>query len=477
MAPRWRARFGSIRIRIVVGYVLLVAIALAITLVVARGALFARFDNDIENRLASEVDQLEVVIAEGDPDTGRPFTDAGVLFDTHLQRVLPGDDGAFFTLVDGEPYNLSFDAPADLLADDALVDSWASTTASSFETVPSDAGQARTLVVPVALDGTSGTFVVAVFTENSRDELNDVFRTLALVGTVALLASALIALAIAARVVRPIRDLTALARTVTDADLSARIPVNGDDELAELSTTFNAMMDRLEDGFSTQREFLDDVAHELRTPITIIQGHLDVLGDDPAERAATVAVLNDELDRMKRYVDDLLILAQAERPDFLQTAAIDLDLLAPALLEKARALADRSWVLDGTAIGVAELDEQRITQAVLNLAHNAARHTEPGDEIGIGVETPGPDIAISVRDTGTGIDPGILDDVFVRHIRSATSRTEGGTGLGLSIVDAIATAHGGDVSVDTSPGRGTTFTMTIPSVSPGGTTELLEELT
>lgn len=463
MASRWRSRIGSIRTRIVVGYVVLVAVALAITLVVARGALVARFDNEIENRLAAEVDQLEVVIAEGNPDTGQPFTDAEVLFDTHLQRVLPGDDAAFFTLVDGEPYNLSFDAPDDLLADPALVEEWAATASSSFETVSSDAGPVRTLVVPVALDDNTGTFVVAVFTENSQDDLDDVFRTLALVGTVALLASALIALGIAARVVRPIRELTALARTVTDEDLSARIPVDGDDELAELSATFNAMMSRLEDGFSAQRAFLDDVAHELRTPITIIQGHLDLLDDDPDERTATIAVLNDELSRMNRYVDDLLILAQAERPDFLQLSDIDLDLLAPTLLDKARGLADRDWRLDATAIGVAALDEQRISQAVLNLAHNAARHTEHGDEIGIGVESTDSELSITVRDTGSGVDPDIVDDVFVRHMRSAASRTAGGTGLGLSIVDAIATAHGGTVAVESAPGHGATFTITIPT--------------
>lgn len=456
------SRLRSIRTRIVVGYVVLVAIALLIIVVVARGALVARFDNDVDNRLAAEVDQLELVIAAGDPDTGEPFTDARLLFETHLRRVLPGDDAAFFTLVDGEPFRLSFDAPDDLLTDPRLVERWATLAQSEFELASSDAGSARSLAVPVILDDNRGTFVATVFTDNGRHDLDDVFRTLALVGAVTLLASALIALSIASRVVRPIRDLTTVARSVTDADLSARIPVEGDDELAELSTTFNDMMARLEHGFSAQREFLDDVAHELRTPITIIQGHLGLLDDDPAERAATVALVQDELDRMNRYVGDLLLLAQSERPDFLRVAGVDLDLFASTLLTKAGAMAERSWRLDETPIGVADFDEQRITQAVLNLADNAVRHTESGDEIGIGVHLDDTVLTIWVRDTGSGVDPAVIDDLFDRHIHSAASRTTGGTGLGLSIVDAIAVAHGGTVSVATMPDTGSTFTVSIP---------------
>ena len=309
--------------------------------------------------------------------------------------------------------------------------------------------------------------MVTVFTQNARDDLDDVFRTLALVGVVTLLASAVIALTIASPVIRPIRDLTTVARSVTDADLSTRIPVEGDDEIAELSTTFNDMMSRLEHGFVSQREFLDDVAHELRTPITIIQGHLDVLDDDPVEREETVALLHDELDRMNRYVDDLLVLAQAERPDFLQVAGVDLDVFASMLLGKASGLAERAWTLDETVVGVADFDEQRITQAVLNLAGNAVRHTDVGDEIGIGLHL----VRHRPCDHGARrrrpvIDPEVVDDLFVRHIRSAASRTGGGTGLGLSIVDAIAVAHGGTVSVDSSRDTGATFTITIPARPP-----------
>ncbi len=469
MRNGWRAGFGSIRTRIVVGYVVLIAVALSITLVVARGALVARFEKDIDTQLADEVAQLEVIISEGDPDTGQGFRDAGQLFDVHLRRVLPADDGAFYALVDGEPALFSFDAPADLLADEDVIASWAQVEASTFRTIDTDAGPARLLIVPVRLDDNSGTFVAAAFTRNGRADLDNVFRILALVGALVLLASALIAWTIAARVVRPVRRLTELSRSVTDADLSARIPVEGGDEIAELSATFNAMMARLEGGFAAQRAFLDDVAHELRTPITIIQGHLDVLGDDPVERAETTAILTDELVRMNRYVDDLLILAQAERPDFLRMERADLGELLDSIMGKVPGLGFRRWVVDERTSAWVMLDQQRIVQAVLNLAANAVRHSEDGSEIGIGIAVAPSKkpqqrlVRIRVRDTGEGVDPGLVGDLFDRHIRSAASRTEGGVGLGLSIVDAIAVAHGGRVTVRSEAGAGATFTIDVPA--------------
>lgn len=462
MAGTWRSRFRSIRTRIVVGYVVLLAIALVVTAVITRGALLTRFDNEIDTSLAAEIDQFQQVVDDGDPITGDPFTDLEGLFDYHLRRVLPGDDAAFFALVDGDPFRLSFDAPTDLFAVPELVDSWRGIESTRFETVDTERGRARVLILPVLLGEQSGTFVAASFTQGARAELDDVFRTYAVVALAVLAISAVFALSLASRVVRPIRELTDVTRSVTDADLSARIPVDGHDEVAELAGTFNGMMARLEGGFEHQRQFLDDVAHELRTPITIIQGHLDVLGDDPGETESTVALVSDELARMNRYVNELLLLAQAERPDFLHLTSVDLDLFVSALHRNASQLADRRWVIDQQPVGVAEFDEQRIAQALLNLADNAARHTQPGDEIGIGVSLEPSSLRCWVRDAGTGLEPEVAEDVFSLHVVGELSRSLGGSGLGLPIVAAIAHAHGGEVSVESSAGAGATFTIEIP---------------
>ena len=176
------------------------------------------------------------------------------------------------------------------------------------------AGDVRTLAVPLLGDDGEvlGTFVVAIFPASDRAEVNRVVRTLLLVAGIVLVFGCVAAWTIAGRVLQPVRQLTRATRNISASDLTTQIPVEGDDELAELGHNFNGMLDRLDESFRGQRAFLDDVAHELRTPITIVRGHLEVLGDDPDERAETIALVTDELDRMARYVGDLLVVARAE---------------------------------------------------------------------------------------------------------------------------------------------------------------------
>jgi signal transduction histidine kinase len=237
-----------------------------------------------------------------------------------------------------------------------------------------------------------------------------------------------------------------------------------DDEIAELARTFNAMLDRLEAAFGNQRRFLDDAGHELRTPITIIRGHIELEGEDPDERRATRTVVLDELDRMARIVEDLLLLARAERTDFLRPERVDLDLLTTELFTKCRALADRDWRLSGTGLGIIEADRQRLTQAVMNLADNAVRHTAPGDVIELGSWLGGGEAVIWVRDTGPGVPADQQDRIFHRFARAQEGGRRAGTaGLGLAIVRSIALAHGGRVALDSRPGAGATFAIAIPS--------------
>ena len=145
-----------------------------------------------------------------------------------------------------------------------------------------------------------------------------------------------------------------------------------------MASTFNAMLDRLETVFKSQREFIQDTSHELRDPLTICRGHLELLGDDPEERRETLALVLDELDRMGGIVNDLQLLAEAEQTDFLRPEEIDLETLTHELAAKARALAPRQWELDDVGDGTLLADRHGLTEAMMNLAHNAVQHTEPG---------------------------------------------------------------------------------------------------
>jgi signal transduction histidine kinase len=272
-----------------------------------------------------------------------------------------------------------------------------------------------------------------------------------------------LAVRLAERILAPVRLVTRTARSISDTDLSQRIPVRGYDEIAELSGTFNEMLERLEAAFATQRRFTDDAGHELRTPITVIRGHLELMGDDPDDRGRTLELVSDELDRMSRMVDDLLTLARTEQPDFLRMRVVDLDELTIRMLENARGLAPRDWRLEGTAEGRAMIDEQRLMQALLQLAANAVRHTTEDDAVAIGSAVHDGSVRFWVRDSGPGVAFEDRDRIFERFYRgrSGYQRSEG-SGLGLSIVQAIAEAHGGRVELDSEPGHGATFTVVIP---------------
>jgi signal transduction histidine kinase len=191
------------------------------------------------------------------------------------------------------------------------------------------------------------------------------------------------------------------------------------------------------------------------------------LGDDPEERRETVALVTDELDRMSRFVDDLLLLAKAEREDFLRVGPVELGALTDELLEKAQALGTRHWQLESRGEARLLADRQRLTQAIMGLAQNAVQHTADDDPVWIGSSVDGTEAALWVRDGGRGIPRRDQARIFERFARASGSRRRSeGAGLGLSIVRAIAEAHGGRVELASRPGAGATFTVMIPLQGP-----------
>lgn len=223
------------------------------------------------------------------------------------------------------------------------------------------------------------------------------------------------------------------------------------------------MLDRLDDAFVSQRRFVDDASHELRTPITIIRGNLEVMGDDPQDRAATVALVTDELDRMTRIVNDLLDLAKVEQPDFVQPEPIDLAEFLEELASKASALDERPWVIEATDYVVFEADRHRLTQAMMNLLQNAADYSPEGRPVHIGGRLRWGTVRLWVRDEGEPISKENQKQIFGRFARVESGpRSTKGAGLGLAIVNAIAWAHGGSATVDADDDKGNVFTITVP---------------
>ncbi|MDR0960398.1 MAG: HAMP domain-containing histidine kinase [Propionibacteriaceae bacterium] len=282
------------------------------------------------------------------------------------------------------------------------------------------------------------------------------------VGATALLV--LFAWILSGQILRPLRVLAETTKRITESDdLSLRVPVYADDEVGELSSSFNTMLDSLDQAFASERRLLDDVGHELRTPLTIIQGNIELTDpDDPKEFASTKALVLDEVDRMRRLVDSLVTLAQADNPDFVQLEPTELAPLVDEVLDKARALGERRWQMSDRMEVPVLADSQRLTQALLELAKNAVKYSDPGSAISFGVTVDADGAHISVRDHGKGIPAAMREKIFERFTRAEGQRRLDGAGLGLAIVERIVAAHRGKIEVESAVGVGSVFTVTLP---------------
>ncbi|MGW5732099.1 MULTISPECIES: ATP-binding protein [Streptomyces] len=465
----------SARVRILLWLLFVMAVALTAVVATTRSVLLRDVDHRIDRLLAQETGEFTNLVREGvDPRTGEKFTDPDPLLRLFLERQYADPDEELLGLV-ARPGR----APAkkeqsrEQRIDHPLAKDDAALTAvfdSPHATGTLHRAQGEVRWAKVDIDPGAGrppaAFVVAFHPAGERAKAGEVFTMLIAISGVALLMTTGIGWAVAGRILRPVRLVRTTAAQLTEQDLTQRIPVQGRDDVAALAETFNAMLDRLERAFAAQREFVDDAGHELRTPITIVRGHLELMGDDPGEREETVRIVMEELDRMSRIVEDLLLLAKSERPDFVAPEPVQLAELTADVFVKARALGDRDWRLAEVAEGEATLDPQRITQAMVQLAQNAVQHTVPGQRIGIGSRAGADRIELYVADSGPGVQERDAAVIFERFRRGTARRgaRATGAGLGLAIVRAIAEGHGGRVELRPTQGGGATFVLVLREV-------------
>lgn len=290
-------------------------------------------------------------------------------------------------------------------------------------------------------------------------------------GLVGIGVALLLAFFISRRITAPIQSLASVARSLGNGDFARRAEVKSKDELGELAATFNSMAAELERADKLRRDLVADVAHELRTPLSNIKGYLEGIQDGVVKAdEATLKLIYEEVELLSRLVEDLHELALAE------SGGLSLDKQVYNLREVVQDIASAmSYQIEAKRLklkldlpdspALAIIDRQRVGQVLRNLISNAINFTPEGGEITLSMECRDSDIAISVADTGPGIPQEDLPYIFERFYRvdKSRSRTTGGSGLGLTIAKRLVEAHGGQLIVESTPGRGSRFTFTVPS--------------
>ncbi len=304
-------------------------------------------------------------------------------------------------------------------------------------------------------------------------EADFIARVLGAAGTSALIAAGfaiVLSVVLARALSQPIRELTAATRAIAGGKLGQRVAVRSRDEIGELAVAFNQMSADLARASQMRKQMTADLAHDLRTPLSILRGYTEGLteGRLPAT-PQTFAVMHDEVEHLQRLVEDLRVLSLADAGELpLNRRSVD----PAALLERTGLAYIVAAEQQGLALRVEapeglpsiHVDTDRMTQVLNNLVSNALRHTQSG-EITLKAESAGDTVRLSVRDSGAGIDPADLPYVFDRFYRADKARQRDGdsSGLGLAIAKAIVEAHEGSISVVSAPGQGATFTITLPA--------------
>ena len=466
-------RTVTIGTRVMWAIVLVAGIALVMCGAIVWALGLSSVSADATNRLEHSRDRIRQLAADRqDPSSGQPLEDVSAVLRTHIQRTAEGrgeaelgfvgtDASTKLTWVSADNVSFRPEQDKELLT---RVSSQAAASESVIETVRTPTSSYRVLVVPLQGGAQRGALVHVIDLKVAESQLR---RTMAFYAAAAVFTVALVtglAWFAVERLLRPIEQLRRATESIGEEDLTTRVPVKGRDDLTALAAAVNRMLDRVQTSVEAQRNLLDDVGHELRTPIAVVRGHLELTDPtDPEDVRQTQLLALDELDRMGMLVGDLILLAKSVQSDFVTPVDTDVAELTELVFDKSLALGERRWKMESAAFTRAMVDPTRITQAWLQLVANAVRYSEYCSTVSLGSAVRDGHLQMWVRDEGIGIAPEDIDLVRQRFKRTAgAQKLASGTGLGLSIVETIVAAHGGRLDILSEVGRGSVFTMVIP---------------
>jgi len=455
----------SVRMRLMI----VIAAAVAVGLVGVGGTVYLverqRILASTDDLLRSNLDSARVLVESYVKET--PTATPRDALRVVVQRVSPDDNMGVLGVIDGRAElvpGVRLDVQLESQPD--FVDTVVAEASGSDAVIGSYAenGEAwRYLAAPIRLSDAQTEDVLFVMAYDQRAELAEINgpgQAYLVASGVAILLVIVVGAAAAGRLLRPLRQMRETAQRVSAQHLGERLPVEGRDDVSDLARTMNDMLDRLDAALDAQRRLVSDVRHELRTPITIVRGHLELMDpDDPDDVRETQGLAVDELDRMNSLVQDLSASADLRGPESLSPEPADVHDLLTQLVRKASAIEGAQVTAGAAPPAVVSLDQARVTQAVLQLAQNAVTHG--GGRIEIGARIAGGSLELRVRDYGRGVPDELKERIFARFERGeATTR---GSGLGLNIVRMIAEAHGGAAFViDPPDGPGAVFVLSLP---------------
>jgi two-component system, OmpR family, sensor kinase len=474
-------RLSGLRAQLTVSIAAILVVAVGLTfLVIYRGTgstLRASVDKELREEVATFARQGlgRARYADALAAAGRRYVASQVFGPSARLLILTLPDGRIATN-DPELLGLSRDLDRENAETQAREDREKGSLLAArtgFSTVHlEDIGAVRVVTRPVERAGRRvGVIRVGEPLASVERAQDGVTRAFLVAGLLTLLGALAAGYFVAARTAGPLRRMARTAAAIDAGDLSHRIGATGpSEEIRTMSESFDHMLDRLDDAFARQREFVSDASHELRTPLTVIRGQLQVLARSEEVSAEDVRrveqLVSSEVNRMERLVDGLLILARTEEGGGLELKRVDVARFLSEQLEAVQPIADRRIELGPVADGMITADPHALAQAIRNLIRNAVEHTNSGGSVRLSAASHGERIEFAVEDDGPGIPAAERRRVFERFHR-ARPAGGGGSGLGLAIARAIVEAHGGKIWAETAPTGGARVAFELPGFKAG----------